>query len=83
MKIEEKAKVQAEKQGWKLIDFIKFPHPDDSYMIYTLIEYKESGTKMFATHLFNDSLSDSGSFNNGHYQIDSLEKALKEMQSRL
>ena len=83
MRIEEKAKLQAQKQGWKLIDFIEFPHPDDSYMIITLVEYNECGKKMFATHLFNDSLSDSGSFNNGHYEMGSLDVAVKQMQGRI
>lgn len=80
--IEEKALRKARELGWKLIVTTNLPHPDDNYLIYTVIErknaYTESGVD-YATHLFNGS---SNEFAYGHYDFKTFEDAHKDMKER-
>src|SRR3982751_3001078 len=82
--IEEKAEILAENKGWKLMKSFKFPHPDDSYMIITVVQcesaYYEKG---FATHIFNEDLGTAGSFELGHYDFEKLEDAIADAKGRL
>jgi hypothetical protein len=85
MDIVQKAKMVAEKQNWELVDWFRFPHPDDSYMIVTVVKYYEETQKkdMFATHIFNESLGENGSFNLGHYEISTSDKASRDASKRI
>lgn len=85
MSIEEKAAEKAEKLGWKLLKTAKLPHPDDHYLIYTIVErkinYPDGNTsKDYATHLFNGSFNE---FAYGHYDIRNYAAAELDLQKRL
>jgi hypothetical protein len=73
----------AEKLGWKLVFVKSLPHPNDSHLMYTIVERKSiftPNTNDFATHLYNGEFK---SFNHGHYDIDSYEAAKKDLKERL
>lgn len=85
MRITEKAANLAESQGWELLFAKRLKHPEDYYLLYTLVEMPsnyETGGKAYATHLFNEELGKTGSFNYGHYDFVTLEAAKKDLYKR-
>ncbi len=83
MRITERARNLAESKGWELLFAKRLQHPDDYYLLYTLVGIKESdGSTSYATHLFNNELGEAGSFNYGHYDFVTLEAAKKDLYKR-
>jgi hypothetical protein len=83
MTIIEKARTLAEKQGWEFIEGFHFPHPDDSFMIMTIVKLKSIYGETYATHIFNESLGENGSYNLGRYDIETLEQAKANIEMRM
>ena len=81
MTIEEKAEVKAKELGWELVDSKKLPHPDDNYLIHTIVRVHD-GQGSYATHLFNEMQGDGGAFYYGHYDIKTLDGARKDLAKR-
>jgi hypothetical protein len=83
MRITEKAANLAEAKGWELLFAKRLQHPDDYYLLYTLVQIEESdGSTSYATHLFNSELGENGSFNYGHYDFVTLAAAKKDLCER-
>lgn len=81
--IDERAALKAMELGWRFLTYTKLTHPDDNYLIYTVVErrnkYTPSG-KDYATHLFNGSTN---TFAYGHYDIVSYSDAVEDMERRV
>jgi hypothetical protein len=74
-KILNKISKKAKSKGWELIKVRALPHPDDSYMKFTLVRIG----KKYATHLYN---VNDNAFHEGHYDFTNKEVAMEELLSR-